>query len=96
MESRGREVAVLNAALLHRMALDVLCDNVCFIQTPLCVRYRRAVVRDGATLASFVQRIRSQKDIKPNLMHGADSVYVMKNSRDMHLFIDKSIVFALL
>jgi dephospho-CoA kinase len=42
----GRRAVVLNAALLHRMGLDRLCDVVVFIKAPFYERYRRAKERD--------------------------------------------------
>ncbi len=77
--SQGACAVVLNAALLHRMRLDVLCDVVCFVHACTLVRYLRSRRRDGSTLCSFIRRMQSQKDIKPALVDGNPDVYVMSN-----------------
>jgi len=84
-EKEGCQAAILNAALLHRMKLDVLCDYICFIEAPLCTRYKRAVARDHATLKGFTQKLRAQRDIRRKAIIGTDAVFIMKNSGDMSL-----------
>lgn len=59
----GSPALVLNAALLSRMGLDRLCDQVLFIKAPLLLRYRRCAQREGLSLRRFLQRERAQKDI---------------------------------
>lgn len=78
-ESSSKAV-IVNAALLHRMHLDVLCDEVCFITANLLVRYLRCKKRDGLTIRAFIRRINAQKDIKSTLVESASHVYVMDNS----------------
>lgn len=70
---------VINAALLHRMNLDVLCDTVCFVKTPWFLRLSRAVKRDNATLSSFLRMGKSQEDIEPSTIRGANSLHIIKN-----------------
>lgn len=81
-EKEGVPVVVINAALLHRMALDVLCDAICFVTAPLWTRYRRAKIRDGATALSFMRILCSQRDIKRSHIQGAFRLFLLKNSRD--------------
>lgn len=73
---------VVNAALLHRMHLDAVCDAVCFVTSPLWVRYRRAVDRDHATCRSFFRIWRAQRDIAPSGIDGPAILHIVKNSRD--------------
>jgi len=75
------KAVVLNAALLHRMNLDILCDAICFVTACMHLRFYRAVRRDNAGLISFVQRLRAQKDIRIKELEGHAEVFKMTNSR---------------
>ncbi|MGI6432683.1 MAG: dephospho-CoA kinase [Sphaerochaetaceae bacterium] len=75
----GQKSVVLNAALLQRMGLDALCNEICFVNSPCIVRLIRAIKRDKATLRSFVQIEKAQKDIKARTLGGAQSVHIVAN-----------------
>jgi dephospho-CoA kinase len=63
-QESGKEAIVLNAALLHRMGLDALCDKIVFVQVPVFVRYFRSRKRDHLDFKRFWARERAQKDIR--------------------------------
>ena len=75
----GKVGVVVNAALLHRMHLDAVCDTVCFVKAPVLVRLARAMQRDNATIQSFFSIARSQRDITTGMVRGSHSLYIMKN-----------------
>lgn len=75
----SERAVVVNAALLHRMNLDILCDAVCFVKAPWMLRYMRAVKRDDATLKSFVRMDKSQQDIEPSEIRGSKTLHIIKN-----------------
>ena len=77
---RGERGVVINAALLKRMQLDLLCDYICYIYAPRLLRYRRAVARDGATIASFLKMERSQRDIDYKYLTQPIPLYILKNN----------------
>lgn len=81
-EKTGALAVVFNAALLHRMGLDNLCDVVCYVKAPLYTRFLRARQRDGLGLKAFLRRIFSQKDIGASRLQGASEVFILKNSGD--------------
>ncbi len=76
---RREKGVVINAALLQRMKLDLLCDYVCYIYAPRLFRYKRAVARDGATIASFLKMEKSQKDINWKNLTQSIPHYILKN-----------------
>ncbi len=78
-EKKGSKAIIINAALLHRMHLDVLCDIICFVHTPLLLRYTRAKVRDNINLKKFIQINEAQKDINSTLFDTSADVYIIKN-----------------
>jgi len=81
---------VLNAALLHYMGLDELCDAVLYVHAPWRVRFRRAKKRDGTSLRSFLRRNRAQRLISPRRLSSRGGVYIVKN-RDVRGCIDPRI-----
>ncbi len=81
----GRRAVVLNAALLHRMGLDRLCDVVVFIKAPFYERYRRAKERDHVSWQMFRRREQAQADIDPDAFGDARIVLVWRNDGDPSL-----------
>lgn len=63
--SEGR-VVVINAAILARLGLVELCDEVVFVDAPFEIRARRAALRDGVDEAAFAKREENQQDIYPD------------------------------
>jgi dephospho-CoA kinase len=61
----GRTAVVINAALLHRMGLDRLCDRIVFVSVFPVVRFFRSRKRDRLSLKRFLARERAQRDIRP-------------------------------
>lgn len=86
-EARQQDKAaiILNAALLGRMGLDVLCDHILFIQAPLLVRYGRAKGRERLTWKRFLARERAQKDINAVSLAGKIPVKILHNTRSRTL-----------
>jgi len=78
-EKKGTKAIIINAALLHRMHLDLLCDIICYVHTPLLLRYTRAKVRDKINLKKFLQVNEAQKDINSTLFNTNGDVYMIKN-----------------
>lgn len=78
-ERKGAKAIIINAALLHRMQLDLICDIICYVHTPLLLRYRRAKVRDKMSWNKFIRVQEAQKDINSTLFDTEGDVYIMKN-----------------
>lgn len=78
-KEQGKEAVLINAALLHRMQLDTLCDFACFVYAPSLIRYLRAVRRDKASCRSFRRIAKAQKDISPECLIGPSAVYILEN-----------------
>ncbi len=55
--------SVVNAALLHYMGLDEICDYAIYVRAPLPLRFYRGKVRDGTNFRDFLQRNHAQKHI---------------------------------
>ena len=50
---------LINAAILHHMGLDLLCDAVVCVRAPLVARVFRAMRRDRLTFCAALSRIRA-------------------------------------
>jgi dephospho-CoA kinase len=77
-KSKAKAV-IINAALLHRMHLDLHCDIICYVKSSLLIRHSRAKVRDNVTCKSFIRMQKSQKDIRVSNFDGEFDVYVIHN-----------------
>ena len=77
--TQGVSAIVLNAALLSRMGLAALCDQVLFIKAPLWVRYKRCALREVLTLRRFLLRERAQKDISIKTLGRKAGLQVLHN-----------------
>lgn len=72
------EPFVINAALLHKMHLDTLCNRIVIIRAPLLERINRCMDRDGLDVFATLYRIFSQRKLIPqSSMHRADTVVVV-------------------
>lgn len=76
---------ILNAALLHRMGLDELCDEILFIKAPLLFRYSRCKARERLTFKRFWERESSQGDIRSNVFPETLRVKVFHNIGSLSL-----------
>ena len=58
----GEGHAMINAAILHRMGLHLLCDHILVIHAPYFIRFLRARNRDGLGLKETLKRVRIQRE----------------------------------
>ena len=79
-QEAGRN-SVINAALLHYMELDSLCDHALFVQAPLLQRFYRAKFRDGINLSDFFKREGAQKHIRVYNVACRGAVFCIRNTR---------------
>ena len=80
--SSGREVNwIINAALLFPIHLDVLCNSVFWVHSPVIKRFFRALKRDRLTCAGVLQRFRSQKQLSANSCAKDVDIYYIANTR---------------
>jgi len=56
---------VVNAAILFRMGLHLLCDAVIYLHASFLVRVRRARRRDRSGLFAVLRRLAAQRDVAP-------------------------------
>jgi len=82
-KKQGAAAIVLNAALLERMGLALLCDHVLFIRSPFLIRFLRCRKREGLTIRKFYKREQMQKDIKPSSLQKQTKVTIFTNTRSL-------------
>jgi dephospho-CoA kinase len=70
---------VINAPLLHRAGLHLICDAVFFVRAPAPLRLLRAMRRDSLSLRDACARIRSQDDARPQSNGSAVDTYSVPN-----------------
>ncbi len=72
--------SVINAALLHYMDLDSICDYGVYVRSPFFVRFYRGKVRDGTNFREFLQRERAQKHIHVYNITCRNAVFSIHNT----------------
>jgi dephospho-CoA kinase len=70
---------VINAPLLHRAGLHLICNAVIFVRAPALQRLLRAMRRDSLSLRDAWARIRSQDDVRPQSNGSAVDTYSVPN-----------------
>jgi dephospho-CoA kinase len=70
---------VINAAILFRMGLHALCDEVVYVTAPFIQIWKRARDRDGASLFDVLRRLRSQRDVDPQFSHPDADIHTVEN-----------------
>ena len=84
-ENEGKEALLINAALLYRMNLYILCDHIVFVKAPLFSRFFRAKKREKTTLKKFLARERAQMDIRSDVFPAHLPVFILRNGSDKAL-----------
>lgn len=78
-KAEGAEHVVINAAILHKMKLDTLCNCIIWIEAPLLVRIKRGLSRDNRGLFSVLKRIYTQRELKPKPSLNSVDIYRVGN-----------------
>ena len=71
---------VINAAILHHMKLNLLCDSVLWVESPLFTRLKRGISRDNLSFLSIVKRIYGQRKLDAKYWREDVDIYSMQNS----------------
>ncbi len=81
-EKEGQEALLINAALLYRMQLYMLCDHVVLVKAPIFTRFLRSKKRGNITLKKFLAREKAQQDIRSDVFPALLPVFVLRNGSD--------------
>ena len=93
----SHDVCMINCALLEKMELVGLCDEILFFHAPLEVRMKRAAMRDGLDEKAFLDRDRSQREIGSTLFECGRRVVTILNDSDLeHLYRQLDFYYATL
>lgn len=78
---------VINAAILNRLHLDEISDQVIYVHSPYQMRLERAMRRDNISAEAFERRSSAQSDITPyNIKKGVPVVMIMNLSDEKELY----------
>ena len=78
--SHKGKACVVNAALLHRLAVFGQFDCVIMVTAPLIIRLIRAKLRDKLSWISIFRRLMSQKRFTLQYLAGNADIYIVENS----------------
>jgi len=80
IKSNFNKNIVINAAILHHMKLNLLCDSVLWVESPLFTRLKRGISRDNLSFLSIVKRIYGQRKLDAKYWKEDVDIYSMQNS----------------
>ena len=70
---------LINAAILHHMGLNSLCDSVLWIESDLFTRFRRAWTRDRVSLLQIIKRIYGQRKLDAKYWVEDVDIHIIRN-----------------
>ena len=79
---KDKAVCAVNCALLEKMDLVNLCDEILYFYAPLDIRIQRAEKRDGIGREAFLRRNESQNEIGTTLFESGKKVITILNDSD--------------
>lgn len=77
-ESPGENL-IINGAIIGTTGMDTMCEKVIWIETPLCLRIKRAFIRDRKKLSHIFSRIYSQRDLTIQHFSTGVDIYMVRN-----------------
>jgi dephospho-CoA kinase len=77
--SQNGKTCVINAALLHRLAVFGRFDRILLVRAPFLVRLLRAKRRDRLSWISVFRRLMSQKRFTLQYLAGNADIYIVEN-----------------
>lgn len=87
---------LINAAILHHMELNRLCDSVLWVESSLFIRLKRGISRDNLSIFSIVRRMYGQGKLDAKYWVEDVDIYSIQNSgtrisleAEVNSFIDK-------
>jgi len=81
-ELNHKDKAILNGALLSESSLQYSCDVVFWIKAPFWIRFKRLKNRDHRNTKELLQRMISQRFLKPQLFSEQVDIHIVQNHRN--------------
>ncbi|WP_053228329.1 dephospho-CoA kinase [Spirochaeta cellobiosiphila] len=76
---QSQETVVINAALLYKMKLHVLCDFVFFVTAPYLRRFMRCMKRDHISIIQVYRRFKTQRGLFSQASLADTDIYRVDN-----------------
>ncbi len=84
IERCGSDRVIINAAILHKMGLDELCDAVLWVESPFLRRLGRALVRDSLSIIQILKRMAAQRKLEAKYYSKDVDRYTIWNGSSVH------------
>lgn len=80
IKNNSNKNILINAAILHHMKLNHLCDSVLWVESSLITRFKRGVSRDNLSFVSILKRIYGQRKLDAKYWIEDVDVYSIENN----------------
>ncbi len=71
---------LINAAILHHMGLNSLCNSILWIEASLIIRFRRALKRDNLSFFQIIRRIFRQAKLDAKYWKEDVDIHIIRNN----------------
>ncbi len=80
IEKNNSRNILINAAILHHMGLNSLCNSILWIESSLVLRFRRALKRDKLPLTQIIRRIFRQHKLDAKYWREDVDIHIIRNN----------------
>ena len=80
IENNSHKNIVINAAILHHMKLNLLCDSILWVKSSLFSRLKRGIRRDNLSFLSVIKRIYGQRKLDAKFWKEDVDIYSIQNT----------------
>jgi dephospho-CoA kinase len=80
IQNNNNRHIIINAAILHKMGLNTLCNSILWVESPLFIRVNRGRSRDNLNLLSIIRRIYGQRKLDAKYWQEDVDIYNIMNS----------------
>ena len=96
IQNNSHRNILINAAVLHHMGLNNLCDSVLWIKSGFLSRYKRAITRDKLSFFQIIKRIYLQRKLDAKYWVEDVDIHIIQNRKtrysleaELNVLIDK-------
>jgi len=96
IQNNSHKNILINAAILHHMGLNKLCDSVLWIKSGVFSRFRRALTRDKLSFSQIIKRLYGQRKLDAKYWVEDVDIHIIQNRKtrfsldaEVNVLIDK-------
>jgi len=81
IQNNSHKNILINAAILHHMGLNKLCDSVLWIKSGIFIRFKRALIRDKLSFFQIIKRLYRQRKLDAKYWMEDVDIHIIHNHK---------------